>query len=116
MNEYAVDQYLLVNQKYFPQEKMLFLKEQLLGLDERSFSLLYSLDLKDPLILLVVSVFLGYFGIDRFLLNDITLGFLKLITCGGCGIWAILDYILIMDRTKEYNFNKIMNFICGFYS
>ena len=91
MDEQTVEQYLLANQKFFPQEKILFLKEKLLNLNEKQFSLLYSMDLKDPLILLIVSIFLGNLGIDRFMLNDTTLGVLKLITCGGCGIWTIID-------------------------
>ena len=80
MDEQTVEQYLLANQKFFPQEKILFLKEKLLNLNEKQFSLLYSMDLKDPLILLIVSIFLGNLGIDRFMLNDTTLGVLKLIT------------------------------------
>ena len=84
MDEQTVEQYLLANQKFFPQEKILFLKEKLLNLNEKQFSLLYSMDLKDPLILLIVSIFLGNLGIDRFMLNDTTLGVLKLITCCDC--------------------------------
>lgn len=115
MDEQTVEQYLLANQKFFPQEKILFLKEKLLNLNEKQFSLLYSMDLKDPLILLIVSIFLGNLGIDRFMLNDTTLGVLKLITCGGCGIWTIIDWVLIMDRTKACNFNKVMSLMCGNY-
>lgn len=115
MDEQVVQQYLLTNQKYFPQEKILFLKERLLSLDEKQFSALYSIELKDPLILLVISIFLGSFGVDRFMINDTSLGVLKLISCGGCGIWTFIDWILIMDRTKLYNFNKVMNFISGNY-
>ena len=115
MDEQTVEQYLLANQKFFPQEKILFLKEKLLNLNEKQFSLLYSMDLKDPLILLIVSIFLGILGIDRFMLNDTTLGVLKLITCGGCGIWTIIDWVLVMDRTKAYNFNKVMSLMCGNY-
>lgn len=115
MDEQAVEQYLLVNQNFFPQEKLLFLKEKLLNLNDRQFSLLYSLELKDPLIVLIISIFLGHFGVDRFMLNDNTLGVLKLLTCGGCGVWTVIDWILIMNKTREHNFNKIMSFICGNY-
>lgn len=47
---------------------------------------------------LLVSIFLGSLGIDRFLMGHIGLGILKLITLGGCGIWALIDIILIATK------------------
>lgn len=43
-----------------------------------------------------LSFFVGYFGIDRFYLNSIWLGILKMITFGGMGIWWIFDIVLLL--------------------
>lgn len=50
---------------------------------------------KDFVLALVLSIVVGQLGVDRFYMGYIGLGILKLITFGGCGIWWLIDVILI---------------------
>lgn len=47
---------------------------------------------------LVMSVIFGTLGVDRFIMGQVGLGILKLITVGGCGIWWLIDVILIATK------------------
>ena len=49
---------------------------------------------------LIMSIFFGGIGIDRFLMGHVGLGILKLLTGGGCGIWYFIDIILIATKHK----------------
>ncbi len=45
---------------------------------------------------LLLSLFLGYLGIDRFYLGYVWSGVIKLITFGGLGIWYVIDASAIL--------------------
>jgi len=48
---------------------------------------------------LIMSIVFGELGVDRFIMGHVGLGILKLITLGGCGIWWLIDVILIATKS-----------------
>ncbi len=61
---------------------------------------------KDFLTALLLSIFLGGLGIDRFYLGYTGLGIAKLLTLGGCGVWHLIDLILIAMRNIPDSNNR----------
>ena len=111
MEQQKVDMYVMTNQKYFPEGKIVYLKDKLRTMDDEKFSLISTIEMKDPTTILLVSIFLGVLGIDRFMLGDTGMGILKLLTCGCCGILTIIDWFTVSKKAKEVNFNKVMSLI-----
>ena len=56
---------------------------------------------RQQLILLIISFFAGWLGVDRFYQGQIGWGIVKLITCGGFGVWYAVDLAI-----AAYNFGK----------
>jgi TM2 domain-containing membrane protein YozV len=56
---------------------------------------------REFLVALLLSIFLGQLGIDRFYMGYVGLGILKLITLGGCGVWWLIDVILIATKSLK---------------
>lgn len=107
MMQDRVDMFIMTNQKYLPPERIPFLRQRMLDADESKFQMISTVELKDPTTLLLISIFLGGLGIDRFMLGDTGMGILKLLTCGCCGVLTIVDWFSIQKKTKELNFNKL---------
>ena len=53
-------------------------------------------DQKEWLVTLLLSFFVGYLGIHRFYTGHTGIGVAQLLTLGGCGIWAFIDFIMIL--------------------
>lgn len=59
MDQNKVDMYIMTNQKYFPAEKIMYLKEKLAAMDENKFTMVSTVELKDPTTILFGFHFLG---------------------------------------------------------
>ena len=61
-------------------------------------------------VLSVITPIAGIFGIDRMYTGRVWLGILKLITFGGLGIWAIVDFILIASgKARDGSGNPLIS-------
>lgn len=107
MNKQKIDLYLTANAKYFEASSIPIIRQKLENADDTVFLTLQSCELKDPTTLLLISIFLGGLGIDRFMLGDTGMGILKLLTGGCCGILTLIDIFTISKKTKQKNFATI---------
>ncbi len=108
IDKQKVDMFIMTNQKYFPSEKIMFLKEKLYRTTEEKFNMVSCVDFKDPTTILLVSIFLGSLGVDRFMLKETDMGVLKLLTFGCCGIMTLIDWFSVQKKAKDMNFNELM--------
>ncbi len=92
----------------------MFLKEKLIEADESKFMLLQALSFQDPQMVMILSIFLGGLGVDRYMLGDIGMGVLKMLTSGACGVLWIVDIISSQERAREKNFQNIITMLGQF--
>ena len=111
MEQQRIDMFLAQNAEKLPKDKIYVLQEALAKLDDAKAILLQTIDFKEPSTVLLLSILFGGLGVDRFLLGKIGLGILKLLTCGGCLIWWIIDIIIANKRTRKYNYKKLQAFL-----
>ena len=72
--------------------------------DKKSdFTTRFNAQARNPVVIFGLSAFLGYFGIDRFMLGQVLLGILKLITGGGFGLWYLIDLFLVAGTARDQN-------------
>lgn len=93
MSEFTIAEQQMMMKDLNDQQKMLFTSQ-------------FDSAKKDRNMILILSVLFGTWGIDRFLIGDIGMGILKLLTVGLCGILWLVDLFLIRGRVDEYNRKK----------
>ncbi len=109
MDAQKVDMFIVANGKFFRPEIVPQIRQQLLDASEEKWATLQAMPYKDPTTALIISIFAGNLGIDRFYIGDTGIGVGKLLTFGGCGIWALVDWFLIMDATRDKNAQMLAN-------
>ena len=65
----------------------------------------------EGLITILLCWFLGILGVHRFYTGHITIGVIQLLTLGGCGIWVLIDFIMLLlgnFKDAEGNIVKVI--------
>lgn len=93
MNDYAMQQQIMALRRQLSREDLEQVDRRLM-MDQKSSGLIAGM---------AAIGFLGVAGIHRFILGDIGLGILMLITAGGCGIWTIVDLVRASTMAQRYN-------------
>lgn len=110
-NSSALEAWLVGNSSYFTAQHLPVIRAKFATLPPQYLNNLQSLKFHDPDGITVASVFLGAYGVDRFLLGDHGLGIAKILTFGGCLVWWFVDLFLVGKRARELNFEKLMQVI-----
>lgn len=111
MDSQKVDMFVISNSKFFESNQVHLIRERLLTVDDSKWIMISTIQFKDPTVSIILSVLVGSFGIDRFIIGDTGLGIGKLLTCGGLGIWTIVDWFLIMGATREKNLEMLQKYL-----
>ena len=93
-----------------PSNKTMLLKNKLEQADENTVSNLAMVKLHNPIVVLLISIFLGALGIDRFMIGDVGLGICKLLFGWiTFGIWPLIDIFCSYKKAKEKNLQSLLN-------
>ena len=106
-----ITQLFISNQGKCSEEYVSKIKDKMNNLTEDDIIDLTSVEFKSPTTTLIISLLGGGLGLDRFYLGQTGKGILKLLTCGGFSIWAIIDLFLIMGATRETNTEKLISIL-----
>lgn len=110
MTKENVNQLLMSLNGKIPEDKTILLKQKLEECDDSVMSTICAMNLYNPTHILLFSIFLGGFGVDRFMIGDTGLGIAKLLLGWvTCGIWPLVDIFVSYKRAKEKNAMKIFN-------
>lgn len=105
------DSFLSANTGSFPSEQLPSLRQRLSQLDDsQANQVIAAANIKNPTTALILSIFLGTLGVDRFYIGHVGLGVAKLLLAWlTFGIWTIIDWFLIINATKKANLVALNN-------
>ena len=111
MDKTKIEAFILNNRNSFTTEDVPLIQVRMESADDSKWQYLSYIKLKGPQVALMLSIFGGPIGFDRFYIGDYLLGILKTITCGGLLIWAVIDLFLIRNSAQKYNKSIVMEIL-----
>ena len=100
--------------EYIPHEKKMELQQRLSVMPDEAGMVISEVNFKSSTTTLILSIFLGDLGIDRFYVGDIGLGVLKLLTVGLFGVWGFIDIFLCYKKAKKKNYKALLECLNSF--
>jgi TM2 domain-containing membrane protein YozV len=107
MEQQKIDLFIALKSKFFDSSKMPVIIDRLQQMDDSKWLQINIIAYKEPSNMLIISFLGGALGIDRFILGDTGIGIGKLLTAGGCGIWALVDLFMIQDAARNKNWELL---------
>jgi len=101
MEKNQVNMWLSMNADKFSLQDLMYIRNTLEAMPNEQMMLLQGVEFKKPSTIFLIAILLGW---ERFFLNDIALGIVKVITGYGCGIWWLIDIFSAKKRAMKYNF------------
>lgn len=103
--------WLAANQKMFTPQHLAIIRSKMKDMDEDQIVAVSSVPLKNPTTMLLIEIFLGEFGVHRFMLGEVGMGLLELLTGGLCLILWVIDLFTVTNKTREYNYTNLLPFL-----
>lgn len=109
MVENKVNELFMYYKDNVPKDKALMFKSALKDADDSKYDNVMAVKIHNSTTIILMSVFLGGLGIDRFLIGDTGLGVAKLLLGWATfGVWPLIDIFFCYKKAKEINLQNLL--------
>lgn len=105
MEKSKIDTFIGFNIENFATYDLEIVRQRLETMDDSKFAYLQGIEFQKPSTIFLIAILLGW---ERFWLDDIGMGILKILTFYGCMIWWLIDIFSAKERAQKYNLNKFL--------
>lgn len=105
MEKSKIDMFVGLNSENFNPQDIQMIRSKLEKMDDDKIYVLQGAEFQKPSTIFLIALLLGW---ERFWLDDVVLGLVKVLTCYGCFIWWLVDITTAKSRAREYNMKKFV--------